>query len=53
MENEFTIRFVADNDYKRSKGLMFAEPLEEEEVVFFIFPHSDYYSFGIKMLALI
>jgi uncharacterized membrane protein (UPF0127 family) len=48
MEHKFTIRFIADNDYKRSKGLMFAEPLEEEEVVFFIFPKSDFHSFWNK-----
>ena len=45
MENKFTIRFIADNDYKRAKGLMHADPLADEEVVFFIFPHSDFYSF--------
>jgi uncharacterized membrane protein (UPF0127 family) len=45
MENKFTIRFIADNDYKRAKGLMHADPLDDEEVVFFIFPHSDFYSF--------
>ena len=44
MDKEFEIRFIADNDAKRSKGLMFAEPLEDNEVVFFIFPHSDFLS---------
>lgn len=48
MENKFEIRFVADTNKKREKGLMFAEPLEENEVVFFIFPNSDYLSFWNK-----
>jgi uncharacterized membrane protein (UPF0127 family) len=51
MNKEFEIRFIADNDAKRTKGLMFAEPLEENEVVFFIFPHSDYLSFWNKNVS--
>lgn len=51
MENKFTIRFIADNDYKRAKGLMHADPLEDEEVVFFIFPHSDFHSFWNKNVS--
>jgi uncharacterized membrane protein (UPF0127 family) len=51
MNKEFEIRFIADNDAKRTKGLMFAEPLEEDEVVFFIFPHSDYLSFWNKNVS--
>ena len=48
MENKFDIRFVADTNKKREKGLMFAEPLDDKEVVFFIFPSSDYLSFWNK-----
>ena len=43
--DEFEIRFIADNDQKRTKGLMFAEPLEELEVVFFTFPSKGQHSF--------
>ena len=43
--DEFEIRFKADNDQKRTKGLMFAEPLEELEVVFFTFPSKGQHSF--------
>jgi uncharacterized membrane protein (UPF0127 family) len=51
MDKEFEIRFIADNDAKRTKGLMFAEPLEDKEVVFFIFPNSDYLSFWNKNVS--
>jgi len=51
MDKEFEIRFIADNDAKRTKGLMFAEPLEDNEVVFFIFPHSDFLSFWNKNVS--
>ena len=48
---KFKIRFIADNDDKRSKGLMFADPLEEDEAVFFIFPFSDNHSFWNKNVS--
>jgi len=51
MEKKFRIRFIADNDAKRAKGLMFAEPLEDDEVVFFIFPCSDNLSFWNKNVS--
>ena len=51
MNKELEIRFIADNDAKRSKGLMFAKPLEDNEVVFFIFPNSDYLSFWNKNVS--
>ena len=51
MKNEFEIRFIADTDAKRAKGLMFAEPLEDTEVVFFTFPHSDHLSFWNKNVS--
>ena len=51
MDKEFEIRFIADNDSKRTKGLMFAEPLDDKEVVFFIFPHTDYLSFWNKNVS--
>jgi len=41
----FKVRFVADTDQKRTKGLMFAEPLEDDEAVIFIFNTPDKYSF--------
>ena len=51
MDKEFEIRFIADTDSKRTKGLMHAEPLEDKEVVFFIFPNSDYLSFWNKNVS--
>ncbi len=45
---EFEIRFIADNDKMRSKGLMHADPLEENEVAFFVFDYPDCYSFWNK-----
>ena len=48
---EFKIRFIADNDAKRAKGLMFADPLDADEVVFFIFPYSDFHSFWNKNVS--
>jgi uncharacterized membrane protein (UPF0127 family) len=48
---KFRIRFVADNDEKRTKGLMHAEPLEDDEVVLFIFPHPDRYGFWNKNVS--
>jgi uncharacterized membrane protein (UPF0127 family) len=48
---EFKIRFIADNDAKRAKGLMFADPLNDNEVVFFIFPFSDFHSFWNKNVS--
>jgi hypothetical protein len=41
----FQVRFVADTDAKKQKGLMFAEPLESDEAVFFVFNYPDKYSF--------
>lgn len=46
--DEFIIRFIADNDETRSKGLMHAEPLEEYEVAVFKFPYAGCYSFWNK-----
>ena len=47
-DNQFDVRFVADSEKTRRKGLMFAEPLEEYEVVYFIFDYPDGYSFWNK-----
>ncbi len=47
----FKIRFVADSNALREKGLMFAEPLEDDEAVFFIFPYEDKYSFWNKNVS--
>jgi len=46
--SEFDIRFVADTDKKRTKGLMYADPLEDNEVVLFVFDSPDCYSFWNK-----
>ncbi len=46
--SEFDIRFIADTDKKRSKGLMFADPLDDTEVVLFVFDSPDGYSFWNK-----
>lgn len=47
-QGEFEIRFIADTDEKRTKGLMYAEPLEEFEVVFFKFPRKGQHGFWNK-----
>ena len=47
-DNQFDVRFVADTEKTRRKGLMFAKPLEEYEVVYFIFDYPDGYSFWNK-----
>jgi uncharacterized membrane protein (UPF0127 family) len=47
----FRIRFVADNDEKRTRGLMFAEPLEDDEAVLFVFPYADRYGFWNKNVS--
>lgn len=46
--DEFDIRFIADDDTTRAKGLMFAKPLDKYEVAFFIFPREDQHSFWNK-----
>ncbi len=47
----FNIRFVADTDAKRTRGLMHAEPLEDDEAVLFVFPHADRYGFWNKNVS--
>ena len=42
---EFRVRFVANDDAKRARGLMFASPLDDDETALFIFPRSDRYGF--------
>lgn len=42
------VRFVADTDEKRSKGLMFASPLEPDEVALFVFPTTGRHAFWNK-----
>ena len=49
--DEFNVRFVAFNDKLRTKGLMFAEPLEDFEVVIFEFDYPDCYSFWNKNVS--
>lgn len=48
---EFRVRFVANNNADRTKGLMFASPLDDDEVALFIFPHSDRYGFWNKNVS--
>lgn len=45
---EFDIRFIADSEKTRTKGLMFADPLDDNEVVLFVFDSPDCYSFWNK-----
>jgi len=45
------VRFVANNNESRAKGLMFASPLAEDEAALFIFPHSDRYGFWNKNVS--
>lgn len=49
--DRFSVRFVADNDEKRAKGLMHAEPLATDEVALFVFGHSDYHPFWNKNVS--
>lgn len=49
--DEFNVRFVADTDKLRAKGLMNAEPLDDYEVVFFTFDYPDCYSFWNKNVS--
>ena len=45
---EFDVRFIANDNKSRTKGLMFAKPLEDLEVAFFEFDNPDCYSFWNK-----
>lgn len=46
--NELDVRFIAKDDHARAKGLMHAEPLDDLEVAYFIFPVEDCHSFWNK-----
>lgn len=46
--DEFEIILFADNDHKRTKGLMFHKPLKDHQVAYFIFPYEDCHSFWNK-----
>jgi len=48
---EFRVRFVANNHADRTLGLMFASPLDDDEVAIFVFPHSDRYGFWNKNVS--
>lgn len=48
---DFRVRFVASNHADRTKGLMFASPLEDDEAALFVFPHSDRYGFWNKNVS--
>lgn len=45
---ELNIRLMATTQEDRAKGLMFAEPLNDDECAFFVFPRSDRYAFWNK-----
>ena len=42
------LRFIADSDLKRMKGLMFQKPLEIDECALFSFPYEGKHSFWNK-----
>ncbi len=44
-KNILSVRFVADTPEKREKGLMFAQPLQDDEAVLFVFPSNGRYAF--------
>lgn len=50
-QHEFKVRFVANNNNDRAKGLMFASPLDDDEAALFVFPHSDRYGFWNKNVS--
>jgi len=50
-QHEFKVRFVANNNSDRAKGLMFASPLDDDEAALFVFPHSDRYGFWNKNVS--
>lgn len=50
-ERTFKLRLIASNDATRSKGLMFAQPLEDDEIALFLFPSSQRYAFWNKNVS--
>lgn len=48
MSTRLAVRFVADCDKTRARGLMFASPLEQNEIALFVFPHSERHAFWNK-----
>lgn len=46
--DEFNVILLADNDYKRTKGLMHHKPLGKFDVAYFVFPQEDCHSFWNK-----
>ncbi len=50
-EGQFDIRFIADKPASLSKGLMHAEPLDDFEVAYFVFPETDNHSFWNKNVS--
>lgn len=51
MNDTFKIRLIADNAEKREKGLMFASPLDDNEVALFIFPTNNRHGFWNKNVS--
>lgn len=50
-ETCFRVRLIADTEAKRARGLMFAEPLEEDEAAFFVFPKEGQHTFWNQNVA--
>lgn len=48
MSQRLAVRFVADCDKTRARGLMFASPLEQDEIALFVFPRSERHAFWNK-----
>jgi len=48
MSQRLAVRFVADCDETRARGLMFASPLNQDEIALFVFPRSERHAFWNK-----
>lgn len=51
MKTTFDLVLLANDNNSRQKGLMFTEPLKQNEAALFIFPASDVYSFWNKNVS--
>jgi len=49
--HKFKVRFIADTNSKRERGLMWADPLQDDEAVLFIFPYTDRHCFWNKNVS--
>lgn len=48
MSQRLAIRFIANSDETRAKGLMHASPLNPNEIALFVFPRSERHAFWNK-----